>query len=337
MSSNTPLISVILPFYNAEHTLNRAIESIAHQSLEKFECFLINNNSTDTSCDIALKWTKNDLRFNLVHEKQQGVMFASNKGSECSTGKYIARMDADDFSLPDRLKLQSEFLEKFSEYGAVSGLVEYIPHHEKTEGFQRYVNWVNSVRSYNEILNNMFVESPVVNPTTMWRREVAEEFGMYKSGDFPEDYELWLRWLNQGVKMKKLDTPVLQWFDSDERLTRTHPIYSNEAFYSIKTRYLSKWLKSNNPHHPKIAIWGASRISRTYSRLLLNYGIEISYYIDIKKTRQLDRDVVYYEDIPKPGKDFILVYMKNSNAKRKIQDFLASRGYTEGKHYLFIS
>lgn len=337
MPLTSPLVSVILPFFNAQETLSRAVESIANQTLTNFECILVNNNSTDNSCDIALSWTQKDPRFILVHEKQQGVMFASNKGSECAKGKYIARMDADDVSLPDRLALQSTFLENNADYGAISGLVEYVPHHNNTEGFQRYVNWVNSVLSYSDILNNMFVESPIVNPTAMWRKETAEQHGVYNSGNFPEDYELWLRWLSEGVKISKLKTPVLKWFDSDSRLTRTHPIYSDNAFYSIKTQYLAQWLKTNNPHFPKVAVWGASRISRTHTNLLLKHSIEISYYIDIKKSRQLDREVVYYEDIPEPNKVFILIYIKNQQAKTKIQQFLVSRDYVEGKHYLFVS
>lgn len=337
MSPATPVVSVIIPFYNAQNTLNRAIESIANQTLAEFECILVNNNSTDNSVDIALSWTQKDPRFILVHEKQQGVMFASNKGSQYAQGRYIARMDADDISMPDRLEKQCGFLNNNTEFGAVSGLVEYIPHHNNTQGFQRYVNWVNSVQTHQEILNNMFVESPIVNPTAMWRQEIAQKHGMYKHGDFPEDYELWLRWLNAGVLIKKLDIPVLKWFDSDARLTRTHPIYSDDAFYNIKTQYLVKWLQKNNPHHPDVAVWGASRISRGRNKLLQDYGIEISYYIDIKKSRRLDKEVVYYEDIPTPGEVFILVYIKNQEAKQKIQQFFKSGNYIESKHYIFVS
>jgi glycosyltransferase involved in cell wall biosynthesis len=333
----SPIVSVILPFYNAEKSLNRAIKSIANQTFKHWECILINNNSSDNSYKIALDMTKRDSRFVLVQEKKQGVTFASNKGSEFAKGKYIARMDADDVSLPNRLEMQTAFLNSFSEYGAVSGLVEYVPHHIKTEGFQRYVHWVNSVRKHEDILNNMFVESPVVNPSAMWRCELAKIYGMYKHGDFPEDYELWLRWLSMGVKITKLDVPVLKWYDSEKRLTRTEPVYSDEAFNSIKTQYLARWLKINNPQHPQVAIWGASRISRGRTRLLHEYGIEISCYIDIKKTRQLNREVLYFEDIPLPGTIFILVYIKNQDAKTKIQKFLNSRNYLEGKHYIFVS
>ena len=337
MNKEIPKVSVILPFFNAESTLDRAIESIVSQSLLDFECILINNNSTDKSVDIAQRWVEKDKRFILIHEKKQGVMFASNVGSKKASGKYIARMDADDFSYPNRLKLQSEFLDANPDYGAVAGLVKHISHSENTKGFARYVEWVNSVQTYREIRNRQFVESVIVNPSAMWRKEVGEKYGMYKSGDFPEDYEMWLRWLSEGVKIEKLPETILDWYDSDTRVTRTQAIYSDGAFYRIKTKYLAKWLEKNNPFHPQIAVWGASRISRRRARLLNQYGIEIECYIDTKRGRQLDQKVVYYSEIPPPGELFILTYIKQMDARDEIQKFLHSRGYEEGVNYLLVS
>lgn len=332
-----PEVSVILPFFNAEETLRRAIESIASQSLNNFECILINNNSSDHSAVIAKNMAARDNRFLLIHEKKQGVMFASNTGSMHARAKYIARMDADDRAYPCRLKLQSEFLDANPGCGAVSGMVEHISHSENTKGFARYVQWVNSITTYQEILNSRFIESPIVNPSAMWRKDVSEKLGMYQHGDFPEDYELWLRWLNDGVRIEKLKETILDWHDSDTRITRTQSIYSDSAFYRIKTKYLAKWLEENNPYHPHIAIWGASRISRRRARLLKQYGMEIDCYIDIKRNRQLDKEVLYYSDIPAPGKIFILTYIKQMNARDEIQNFLHSRGYQEGLNYLLVS
>ncbi len=337
MKKEKPKVSVILPFYNAEQSLNHAIESIASQSLKDFECILINNNSTDKSIEIAENWTKKDKRFILIHEQRQGVMFASNAGSEKAKGEYIARMDADDWSYPSRLKLQSEFLDKNLEFGAVSGLVKHISHSEHTKGFARYVEWVNSVKTHKEILNSQFIESVIVNPSAMWRKEISEKYGMYRQGDFPEDYEMWLRWISKGVKIEKINEIILDWYDSDTRLTRTQKIYSDSAFYRIKTKYLAQWLEKNNPFHPHIAVWGASRISRRRARLLSQYGIEIDFYIDTSRIRERDLEIVYYNEIPPPREVFILTYIKQMNARDEIQNFLNERGFIEGKNYLSIS
>ncbi len=332
-----PKVSVILPFFNADVSLKRALGSIENQTLKDFECILINNNSTDKSVEIAKHQIEKDKRFILINEKKQGVMFASNAGSDIARSKYIARMDADDVASKDRLKLQSDFLDDNPDYGAVGGKVKHISHSENTKGFARYVDWVNSVQTYSDILNSQFIESPIVNPSTMWRKEVGEKYGMYKHGDFPEDYEMWLRWLNKGVKIKKLNEVVLNWHDSDTRLTRTQSIYSDSSFYRIKTKYLAQWLEKNNPFHPRIVVWGASRISRRRAALLKQYGIEIEFYIDIKRSRQLEQKVIYYNEIPSSKEIFILTYIKQMDAREEIQDFLHDRGYIEGLNYLLIS
>ncbi len=330
-------VSVILPFYNAEKTISRAIKSIAEQSFTDFECILIDNNSNDKSPLIAKEWSEKDNRFVVVTEDKQGVVFASNKGFEVSQGEYVARMDADDFAYPSRLFEQIKFLDNNHDYGAVSGLVEYIPHSEFTAGFKRYVNWSNSIITYKEIIKKQFVEMPIVNPTMMWRRDVANKIGMYSNGNFPEDYELWLRWLNRGIRIAKIPNVVLKWYDSDERLTRTNPIYSDESFFKIKTKYLAEWLRESNPFHPNVVVWGASKNSRKRAKHLFDYGIEINHYIDIKPRTNLDREVVNYKNIKSANEIFILVYMKQVDARKEIQEFLKSRDFIEGVNYLLVS
>lgn len=336
--TDSPKISVILPFFNAEKTLERSIRSISSQNFKDFECILIDNNSNDRSREIAHKFIDTDKRFKLISEKKQGVVFASNAGWKASKGMYIARMDADDLSYPDRLKTQNNFLDAHPDYGAVASLVKHISHSEFTGGMARFVSWSNSIVTYQEILLNRFIELPIVNPTAMWRREVAQQHGMYLNGDFPEDYEMWLRWLDKGVKIKKLKKVLLNWHDSDERLTRTNPIYSDSSFYKIKTKYLAKWLKKNNPFYPKIAVWGASKISRRRARLLEDYGVEICCYIDTKeKKRQLDLKVYYYKEIPSPEEIFVLTYIRQMNAREEIRMFLLQKGFIEGKSFLLVS
>jgi glycosyltransferase involved in cell wall biosynthesis len=332
-----PKVSVIIPFYNAEETLHRAIESIYSQTFQDFECILVNNNSTDKSMKIAQSWEEKDTKFRVYEESRQGVAFASNKGAKTAQGIYIARMDADDQAYPNRLKLQAEFLDSNPDFGAVGGLVKYCADEKQLEGLKKYVDWVNSLVNYEDISNGRFVDAPIINPSSMWRKETGEQHGLYKSGNFPEDYEMWLRWLAQGVKIGKVNKYIIKWIDSEHRLTRTHPIYSDEAFYNIKSYYLAKWLSNHNKHHPFVMIWGASKISRRRAELLKAYGIKIQGYIDIKMTRQINEDIIYYKNLPDFNSCFILVYVRQWEAKKKIISFLDSIGYENGKNYLLVS
>lgn len=332
-----PKISVILPFHNAEKTLGRAINSIVRQQESDFELILVNNRSTDRSGSIAEKWAATDRRIILLEEPTQGVVFASNRAAAEASGRYIARMDADDEATPDKLILQSDYLASHPDTDAVAGLVEHVPHDRKAAGFSRFVEWSNGIQSSREIYLNRFIELPVVNPTLMWRREIGEKHGLYRAGSFPEDYEMVLRWLDAGVRIAKVPNKVLRWYDSETRLTRTHPAYSDKAFYEIKSRYLASWLQEHNPFHPEVSVWGASRISRRRARLLEPYGISFAHYIDTKKSRQLEKSVIYYRDLPPAGTLFILSYIRQMDNRDRIREFLTGRGYSEGKDFLMVS
>jgi glycosyltransferase involved in cell wall biosynthesis len=332
-----PLISVILPFYNAAGTLARAAGSILEQDYDNYELIMVDNNSTDGSREIAINLASSNSRIRLVKEKKQGVVHASNRGFEMAQGSYIVRMDADDTAEPSRLKYQSNYLDQHADCDAVAGLAEHVPHSVDAAGFSRFVDWSNSIQSYEEIYNNRFIELPVVNPTLMWRRETAEKHGLYRAGNFPEDYEMVLRWLEGGVKIVKIPVVVLRWYDSDTRLTRTDAIYSDKSFYNTKSLYLASWLKKNNPFHPHVSVWGASRISRRRARLLEQHGVQLKNYIDTKKSRQIGSEIIYYKDLPAAGQMFILSYIRQMDNRNRIREFLCKKGYVEGRDFMMIS
>lgn len=333
--SKHPKISVVLPFFNAEHTLERAILSIVNQSLQDFELILVNNNSTDNSNNIAWLYASHDERIQLLSEKEQGVTFAANTGNQVAKGEYIVRMDADDFSYPERLQKQADFLDANPTIGVVSCLVKHIGHHKNTEGLAKFVDWANSIQSPEEIRLNCYIEAPVINPTVMFRRELLVQYGGFKHGNFPEDYELWLRWISKGVNIQKVPEVLFDWYDSDTRLTRTDERYSTDAFYRTKTDYLALWLLQNE--HPYIWVWGAGRITRQRAALLQEKGIWIEGYIDVKERELEDACCIAYENFNWDAPAFILSYVANWGARDDIKNYLLSKGKIEGVDFILVA
>lgn len=330
-----PKVSVVLPFYNAEATLERAVESIQSQTFQNFELILVNNNSTDQSVQIAQKLSTSDARIQLLHERQQGVTFAANTGNNAASGEYIARMDADDFSLPERLEKQTRFLDRSPQTGVVSCLVKHIDPTMKSGGIKKYVEWVNSLDTPQAIKQNRFIEMPLINPSVMFRRQLLKKHGGYVHGNFPEDYEMWLRWLGNGVVIDKIPQVLFHWHDSDSRLTRTDPRYSTDAFYRTKAEHLSKWLLNNN--HPYLWVWGAGRKSRMRVSHLMDKGVFIEGYIDLKTRELEDSCCIHYNDFNWNAPAFILSYVGNHGAREKIRAFLHSKGKIEGKDFLLVA
>lgn len=333
----SPEISVILPFFNAESTLKAATQSILNQNFIDFELLLVDNNSTDGSIGIAKELAKTDVRIRLLNEVKQGVAHAMNCGLKNSKGKFLARMDADDISYPQRLEKQHQFLIKNPEINFVGSEVKYVPHNENTSGFQRFVNFVNSFHTSEEIELNRFVEIPIVNPTIFFRRELFEKYGACFDGDFPEDYEMQLRYLEAGVKMAKLPEPLLEWHDYSTRLTRTNDSYSTEAFSKTKAAYFRKWSQINNPFHPNIWVWGAGRKTRQRAKLLEYEGLIIDGFIDIVKGKTSHKTVLHFTEVPDPGQFFIVSMVTKPGARELIKNFLIKANYIEGEDFILMA
>lgn len=329
----TQTISVVLPYFNAEKTLARAIESILNQTFQGFELILVNNNSTDQSPGIAKAFQASDSRIRLTDVYEQGVAFASNQGFELAKAPLIARMDADDLMLPDRLEKQHQYLTGNPNIGLLGGQVNY-QGDVANEGFRQYVDWSNGLITPEDIFLNRFVELPVVNPTIMFRKTLFEQLGGYKHGEFPEDYEMILRWMDQGVNISKVPEPVLDWHDHPTRLTRTDKRYSETAFYQVKAKYLAKWLKQQSKK--EIWIWGGGKLSRRRSDFLLGQGIDISGYIDVKP-RQLLLPCIDFRNLPAPGQVFILSYVSNRGKREEVRQYLLKKGYMEGVDFLLAA
>jgi len=114
MSANsiyTPAISVIMAVYNTQRYLTEAIQSILSQSFTDFELVIVDDGSTDGSPEILKNLAQQDSRIKLITQVNAGIGAATQRGITESQGEYIAIMDSDDISLPDRLKLQKQFLD----------------------------------------------------------------------------------------------------------------------------------------------------------------------------------------------------------------------------------
>ena len=331
-----PEVSIILPYYSSEKTLAQAVESILNQTLNNFELLLVDNKSTDSSFSIAQNLAQKDARIRLLKEEKKGIPNAMNCGLKNAKGKFIARMDSDDISLPHRLEKQLHFLKANSQIDFVGTTVKYVPHNKNSAGFERFVSWANSFHTSKEIEMNRFVEIPIINPTIFFRKELFQKFGGCLDGDFPEDYEMQLRYLAAGVKMVKLNEPLLEWHDYATRLTRTDDRYSTEAFFRVKAQYFKTWSEKNNPFHPIIWVWGAGRKTRQRAKLLEKEGLIIDGFIDVVQSRTTQKTTIHYSKIPEPGKVFIVPMVTSYGAREQIKEFLLNAEYIEGKDFILM-
>ncbi|KAA0445852.1 MAG: glycosyltransferase family 2 protein, partial [Candidatus Thioglobus sp.] len=185
-----PLISVVMPAYNAGAFLVESIESITNQSYKNFELIIINDGSTDDSGAIIAKYAEQDKRICVLSQKNKGIAVALNNGIKRSKGQYIARMDADDISLKERLMVQVEFLEKNPQIDVLGCNCSTIDNASNTTG--RLIN-ANTIK---EIAATLCVHTPFTHSSLMLRKSLFEQ---YSYEDTPcEDYWLLAQCFNRG-------------------------------------------------------------------------------------------------------------------------------------------
>ena len=331
-------ISVVLPVRDEESLLEEALESLLRQSERDFEVIAVSDGSSDAVRAVLARFAARDGRVKPLHQARSGIVAALNRGLRQARGVYIARMDSDDICRPERLALQADFLDREPNIGLVGSRVEYLGDAKKNEGLAHFVRWSNSLTAARDISLYRFVESPLIHPSVMFRRALPERFGPYRDGPFPEDYELWLRWMERGVSMAKLEDTLLEWRDRPERLTRTDPRYSVDAFYQTKAPYLYRWLERHNAHHPAVIVWGSGRTSRQRLRFLTSLGIRVEAFVDIDPRKVGHRiggaEVIWPDALPAPGRCFVLGWVASRGAREDIERQLRQRGFRRGIDYL---
>lgn len=180
-----PKISVVMPAYNAEKYIGEAIESILNQTFKDFEFIIINDGSVDHTKEIIQKY--NDSRIVLLeNDKNRGIVLSLNKGLDAATGEYIARMDADDIALMNRLERQAEYLDEHKDIGVLgTGICIF---GEKIKE-QKRVFTTNSEQLKAELIFNPCI----AHPTVMIRKSVLQKYNLKYNTEFAgaEDYYLW--------------------------------------------------------------------------------------------------------------------------------------------------
>lgn len=338
-TGNQPLVSVLLPFHNAASTLRDCIESILAQTLTAIEIIAIDDFSTDASAQLLQQYS--DDRIRVIENERRGLVSALNTGLAYCTAPLVARMDADDIMHSDRLQQQYAYMCKHPDLVLLATQARKFPQQSVRNGYREYMRWQNSVITSADVQNQIYIESPFAHPSVMFRRNSVIAAGAYRQGGFPEDYELWLRLLHMGHRMEKLPQILLDWRESQTRLSRVSDNYSRHAFDKVRAHYLSQDVRIQNK---SIAFWGAGRKTRQRARYLQDKGFAAAVWIDIdpRKIGNRINDVEVVEPawleqaVIDGSKPFVLNYVTNHGARDIARNYLERIGYVMGQDYLEV-
>ena len=282
-----PTLSIVMPARDAEQTLPMAIQSCLAQTLPDFELVLVDHGSIDGTFSLMKKYARRDSRIDVL-KKTRTTPFATvaNLAWQESRGQLIARMDADDFSYPARLQHQTRFLADHPEMDACGSLVRIRKrrtHHDQDDGLSEHEAWINSLVTPESIARERFVASPMVNPSLLIRRSALERFGGYATADWAEDYDLWLRMMEAGATLGKVEKVLLDWFDSDTRASRTMDRHSADQLIKAKAHHLARvpLIRQRG-----VSICGTGNVAKKLARQFAgNHGITVGAFFEMSESR----------------------------------------------------
>ncbi len=332
-----PAISVVLPVYNAMPYLPLAVASMQRQRGVELEIICVDDGSSDGSVEWLRTAARSDARLRLVEQPHRGIVHALNAGLAAARHPVIARMDADDVSHPERLRLQWDLLQSDPALGVVGARVRSFPVRAVSEAFYRYERWSNALITPEQIERALYIESPVVHPSAMYRRDDVLALGGYRDAAWAEDYDLWFRFHYAGYRFAKVPRVLVGWRMLDGRLSFRDPRCSWTAFVRCKAHFLARDPRLRTG---PVYMWGAGMTGRRLAKALRKEGVDVRAFIDVAPTkigRTLLGRPIHGPEFVAMADGFIVVAVRRPAARREIRAELEKFQRREGRDFLFAA
>lgn len=346
------MLSVILPYRDAERTIVRAAESVlAERVVDRsgavapmvHELVAVDDGSRDGGFSaLASMHDARIVHVRIAPERSGSVARALAAGLARARGDFIARMDADDVSVPSctqapgsgRIAAQVEVLRRDARVAACGCLVEpFADDGEVTEGMRAYVAWQNAIVTPEDHARAIFVESPLCHPATTLRRDALEAVGGFRDAPFAEDWDLWLRLDRAGFRFEKVPRVLFRWRQDRASVTRRDPRCSIPRMREGRAAYLAERLRAMNK---PIDVWGAGPTGKRLARALEAHGVRASRFVDVdpRKIGRTRRGVPVVARDQVSRDHTIVVAVGARGARDLIRSDLASRGFVEGRDFI---
>jgi GT2 family glycosyltransferase len=231
----SPLVSVIMPVYNAEPYLEESIRSILNQTHTHLEFLIFNDGSTDKSLAIINEFESADNRIKVFNsEENKGYLVHLNEGLKVAKGEFIARMDSDDISITTRFEKQVAMLSR-AEIDIVGSNVIFFRYRKSVHGKKS-----RQALCHPEAVIQMIFSSPVFHPTVMFKRVLVDNADYYYNEKFypAEDYELWSRLLLK-YSFTNIREPLVYYRKSSGQISNQRETVQRNHAFDARCSYIS--------------------------------------------------------------------------------------------------
>lgn len=299
----------------------------------------MDDGSTDVSGEMLEAAAREDARIRIVRRPHQGIVAALTAAREHATAPLLARMDADDRAEPHRLHRQLQYLDAHPDLVACGAHVRYFPRSHLTGGLRRYEAWLNAIRTPAEVDRELWVECPLAHPTLMVRAPAFDGVGGYRDAGWPEDYDLVLRLRLEAGPLGVVPRVLHHWRDTPDRLSRTAPAYTPEAFRRVRLYHLAR-----SPllrHRSGVVVWGAGPTGKALVRTARKMGIAVRAFVELDP-RKIGQEIHGAPVVDPDGladfRDALgVAAVGRAGARDEVRAAFRARGWIEGEDFVAMA
>jgi glycosyltransferase involved in cell wall biosynthesis len=262
-----PCVSIVVPSFNERvGVLAESLGSLRAQTFSDFECIVVDESTDAEKAASCRRLCEDDSRFTYIHpSKRIGLPASLNLAIARARGRLIARFDSDDVCRPDRLAMQVDFMDRRPDIDVVGSALELIDDYSRSLSFRTYP------LTHVAIERRMQTTTALAHPTVMFRADVVKRLGSYDPEyRYSEDLDLWLRWLNAGVRFANLPQPLVRYRQVQ---TRRGPLHWRCNLKARTSNFSSRHLLRRVAGIAAVGVWMVMPVSlqeSLYRRLVLD-------------------------------------------------------------------
>lgn len=333
---NSPVVSVLMPIFNAAPWLRACLDSLRKQTLTRWQLCAIDDHSTDGSTDILREYARLDARIKWQRNSGKGIIPALRAAYAQATAPYITRMDADDKMPPQKLERLYQILRAGGPGHLSTGRVAYFSDGVLQDGYRRYADWLNITLQSGHPYRFIYRECVIPSPCWMIHREDLERADAFRPERYPEDYDLVFRFYREGIQPLVADQVLHWWRDHPQRSSRTLEQYAAQEYFKLKVPW---FLELDYQPGRSLVVWGAGRKGKKLARYLIDRHLPFHWVCNTpsKWGHRIDGQLMASpENIGQLTDPQIIIVVSGPDDQLEIRRQLRKQGRTEGKDFFFF-
>ncbi len=333
---DTTLVSILIPFKNTAAFLPECLQSILDQEYTNWEVIAVNDGSTDTSKEIATRYSVRDARIKVIDNNGSGIIQALRLAYSLSNGNYITRMDSDDLMTPFKLRTLVSLLGTHGKGHIAVGKVTYFSASGISNGYKRYENWLNRLTHTGANFEERYKECVIPSPCWMLHRDDLDQCGAFEYDTYPEDYDLAFRMFKNDLQCIPCSDVLHLWRDYATRTSRTSEHYAQNYFLDLKLFYFLKLDWDSNRH---LVLWGAGNKGKTIGKALIQKEIPFTWVCDNPNKigkNIYGKSMLSYLELKTIKNSQSIITVANEAAQDEIHEFFKNQHQTSMKDYYFF-